>query len=292
MNESTVEKPMNWGKWGEDDERGAANYITEQVMREAAKLVKHGRSYPLAIALKPKAPIWPGRHANWHVATNYNLCGPGLGSAEDILMIHTHGSTHTDALCHVFEDGQMYNGFSTPESIDARGSKKNAIDKIGSIVTRGVLLDVAAHLGVEHLDAGHIITPAEVEATAAAQGVRFRSGDAVLFRTGWMNVWGEDAERFNDSQPGPGLAVAHWAGEREIAVMAADNSAVEGFPAPEEEGFLPVHREFLRNQGGYLMELFDLEALARDKVYEFMFVVAPLNITMGLGSPITPLAIC
>jgi kynurenine formamidase len=285
-----ADKPRNWGKWGAEDERGTLNYITPGVTLRAAHLVQKGKVYPLAIPLKASSPIWPTRHKNWHVATYHNQHGPGVGGAEDILMIHTHGSTHVDALSHLFADGQFYNGYSAAEALDSRGTKKNAIDKIGAIVTRGVLLDFAGYHKVEHLPAEHVITPEEVEKVAAAEGVSFESGDAILFRTGWQKTWDEkNPDPFNKRQPGPSLAVAQWAGDREIAVMAADNSAVEAFPL---EGGLVVHREFIRNQGGYLMELLSLDALAADKVYEFMFVVAPLNITMGLGSPITPLAIC
>jgi len=281
--------PGNWGKWGADDERGTLNYITEETVRRSSALVTRGKVYPLAIPLKAKGPIWPTRHDNWHVATHRNINGPGAGAAEDILMIHTHGSTHVDALCHYFEDGTLYNGYTASECIDARGASKNAITNIESIVTRGVLLDVAGHRGVDHLEQGHVITPEEIEEVAEAEGVAIEAGDAVLFRTGWLNVWEEDQEKYNAGQPGPGIDVARWAGEREIVAMGADNSAVEAYPT--DDG-LSVHVEFLRNQGGYLIELLRLDDLAADKVYEFQFVVAPLNITRGLGSPITPLAIC
>lgn len=281
--------PANWGKWGAEDQRGTLNYITEDKVRRSAQLVKRGKVYPLAIPLKAGSPIWPGRHENWHVATYRNVRGPGPGGAEDLLMIHTHGSTHVDALCHIFVDGKFYNGYDAEKSLDARGAAKNSISNIGGIVTRGVLLDVAGHHGVYHLPAHHVITPEEIDEVALAQGVTFESGDAILFRTGWLKVWEEDKDTFNARQPGPSLAAAKWAGEHEIAVLAADNSAVEAFPMTDG---LVVHYEFLRNQGGYLMELLDLEALAADGVYEFQFVVAPLNITRGLGSPVTPLAIC
>lgn len=286
---TTQKSISNWGKWGDDDERGTLNYITPEKTVRAAQLAKTGRVYPLAIELKAKAPLWPGRHANWHVATYRNTCGPGPGGAEDILMIHTHGSTHVDALSHVFTEGQLYNGYSAEKSLDARGATKNAISNIGGIVTRGLLLDVAGYHNVEHLPPDHIVMPDEIEAIANAQGVSIEPGDALLFRTGFMKVWEKDEATFNAKQPGPSIETALWAGENEIAVMAADNSAVEAFP--RDEG-LVVHYEFLRNQGGYLMELLDLEAIARDKVYEFMFIAAPLNIARGLGSPITPLAVC
>lgn len=283
------EKPTNWGKWGPDDQRGTLNYVTPEKILQAAQLVKTGKVYPLAIPLTAKAPIWPGRHENWHLAMFRNLTGPGPGGGEDILMMHTHGTTHVDALCHVFADGQLYNGHSAADAIDARGAKTNAITNIGGIVTRGVLLDVAGYHGVEHLVPEHIISPEEIEAVAKKQGVAIESGDALLFRTGFLKVWENDPAEFNARQPGPSLAAAQWAGEHEIVVLAADNSAVEAFPLDVGQ---VVHQEFLRNQGGYIMELLDLDALAEDEVYEFQFVVAPLNIKMGMGSPITPLAIC
>lgn len=278
----------NWGKWGPDDQRGTLNYITPEKVWRSARLVKTGKVYPLAISLDGKGPLWPTRHKNWHVAEYYNLEGEGQGGSEDILMIHTHGSTHVDALCHMFRDGTMYNGFAAKDAINSTGTRKNGIENIGGIVTRGILIDVAGHHGVDTLEPDHVITPDEIETIASAQGIEFESGDAILFRTGWLKVWQESQEKFNAMQPGPTLEVAHWAFENEISVMAADNSAVEHHPT---EAGLVVHQSFLRDQGGYLMELLDLEALAADRVTEFQFVVAPLNIKRGMGSPITPLAI-
>jgi kynurenine formamidase len=279
----------NWGKWGAEDQRGTANYITPEVVLKATRLVKRGAVYPLAIPLKARAPRWPGRHENWHVATYFNLDGPGLGSAEDLLMIHTHGSTHIDALSHIVVDGKTYNGVAAGQAIDSTGARRNGIDSLGPLVTRGIMLDFPALHGIDHLEPDHVILPDEVEAAARRQNVAMESGDALLFRTGWLNVWSKDARVFNERQPGPSREVAIWAGQREIAIMGADNNAVEAYPLAEE---LSLHREFIRNQGGYLMELLDLEKLARDRVHEFMFIASPLNITRGLGSPLTPIAIC
>jgi kynurenine formamidase len=203
-------------------------------------------------------------------------------------MMHTHGTTHIDALCHVFRDGRMYNGYSTAEAITSRGAERNSISNVDAIATRGVLLDLAKYHGVTHLAADHEITPEEVEAVAAAQGVAIGRGDAVLFRTGFMQLWKSKPEEYDRAQPGVNHAVARWAGEREIVLMGADNSAVEIFPTAAG---LPVHQEFIRDQGGYLLELLYLDELARDQVYEFMFVVAPLRIDRGLGSPINPIAL-
>jgi kynurenine formamidase len=281
-------QPRNWNRWGADDQRGTLNYITAQKSLQASKLMRTGRAYSLAIPLRADAPIWPTRHKNWHIATHRNTAGPGPGGAEDVLMMHTHGTTHIDALCHVFRDGRMYNGYCTADNVTSRGAERNSISNVDVIATRGVLLDLARHHGVAHLAADHEITPQEVEAVAAAQGIAIGSGDAILFRTGFMQLWKRSPEEYDRAQPGVNLAVARWAGEREIVLLGADNSAVEIFPT---EPPLPVHQEFIRDQGGYLLELLYLDDLARDQVYEFMLVVAPLRIDRGLGSPINPIAL-
>ena len=119
-----TERPGNWGKWGAEDQRGTLNYITPEVTAAAAKLARTGRVYPLSIPLRAEAPIWPGRHQNWHIAMHRNTQGPGPGGAEDILMIHTHGTTHMDALCHVFRDGMLYNGWNAAEHVTSRGATR------------------------------------------------------------------------------------------------------------------------------------------------------------------------
>jgi kynurenine formamidase len=281
-------QPRNWNRWGADDQRGTLNYIDATKRLQASQLIRSGRAYSLAIPLRADAPIWPTRHKNWHIATHRNTQGPGPGGAEDVLMMHTHGTTHIDALCHVFRDGRMYNGYSAGESISSRGAERNAIANVDVIATRGVLLDFPRFHGVEHLAADHEITPQEVEAVAAAQGVAIGSGDAVLFRTGFMRLWQRNSEEYDRAQPGVNHAVAQWAGEREVVLLGADNSAVEIFPTA---AYLPVHQEFIRDQGGYLLELLYLDDLARDQVHEFMLIVAPLRIDRGLGSPINPIAL-
>src|ERR1700734_1346560 len=223
-------QPRNWNRWGPDDQRGTLNYITAEKRLQASKLIRSGKVYSLAIPLRADAPIWPTRHKNWHIATHRNTLGPGPGGAEDVLMMHTHGTTHIDALCHVFRDGQMYNGYSTAETITSHGAERNSISNVDAIVTRGILLDLAKYHGVAHLTVDHEITPKEVEAVAAAQGVALGCGDALLLRTGFMQVWKRNAEEYDRAQPGVNRAVAQWAGEREIVLLGADNSAVEIFP--------------------------------------------------------------
>jgi len=283
-----VNLPRNWKRWGENDERGTLNYITPDKVRRAAALVRLGRRFSLAIPLQRSAPIWPDRHKNWHITTYSNTAGPGDGGAEDVIMMHTHGTTHIDALCHVFTDGLLYNGFSANQSISSDGARRNAISNVDAITTRGVLIDVAGYHRVEALPHDHEITPEEIQTIANYQGVHIEAGDALLFRTGFMSLWSKDESAYDRAQPGVNLAAAQWAGDREIVLMGADNSAVEVFSGDQD---LPVHIEFIRNQGGYLLELLNLDELSREKIYEFLLVVAPLRITNGLGSPLNPIAI-
>lgn len=282
------ERPGNWGRWGADDERGLLNVITPEGVRAATGLVRRGRVYSLAIPLQADAPIWPTRHKNWHTNTYSNPTGPGPGGADDILTMHTHGTTHIDALSHVFYDGQLFNGHSAAQ-MTREGTAFNAIAQVPGIVTRGVLLDMACHLRVPHLDLGQHIGGADLAACAEAQGVAVRAGDAVLVRTGWLRVWDADPQRFNAGEPGINLDGAAWLAERDVVAIGVDNSGVEVIPT--ETGELGVHVELIRNHGMYLLELLELDALAADGVHEFLFVAAPLRISRGVGSPLNPLAI-
>ncbi len=283
-----TDRPGNWGRWGDADERGLLNLVTPDRTRDAAGLVRRGQVYSLAIPLQADAPIWPTRHKNWHTNTYSNPVGPGRGGADDILTMHTHGTTHIDALSHIFFDGQMFNGHPARQ-MNRDGTTYNAIAQVPAIVTRGVLLDLARHLGVPHLALGQRIHGADLEACAAAQGVDVRPGDAVLVRTGWLRVWDTDRASFDAGEPGISLDGAAWLAARDVVAVGADNSAVEVIPT--ETGELDVHVELIRNQGMYLMELLELDALAADEAFEFLFVAAPLRISRGVGSPLNPLAI-
>ncbi len=288
----------NWGKWGAQDERGTLNYITPELIVKAAGLVKRGQVYGLALPVQQhKVPVFPGRAPVLHFMTmdggDYaagQKTKGGFQYTDDYLMLACHAGTHIDALAHVCSEDKMFNGYAASE-VRSYGAKRGGIDKIGSIFTRGVLLDVAALYGVEHLPASHVVTAADLDACCQAQGVTVGTGDAVLIRTGWLTVHKKDPAGFEKEQPGIGLDTVDWFNARQVSVIAADNTAVEKVPAVNKDDLFPVHIRLLVDLGIHLMEQLDLEALARDKAYEFLFVVAPLGITGGVGSPVTPLAV-
>ncbi len=167
--------PSNWGRWGDDDERGTANLLREEIVRDAAARVRRGAVYSLAAPLSPDGPNLPSRRQTWHVVTSRQRPDGALSSADDMLMMHTHGTTHVDALCHIFMGDTLYNGHPASGLLPG-GAERCGIENAGPMVSRGVLLDIAAFRGVPHLGDGEAIEPDELEACAEAAGGRIAGG--------------------------------------------------------------------------------------------------------------------
>jgi kynurenine formamidase len=255
-------------------------------------MVGTGKVYSLAAPLSPDGPNLPTRRPTWHVVTTRErVSGNGDMGADDVVMMHTHGTTHIDALCHIYVGDTLYNGHPA-SSLQPMAAQRCGIQNVGPIVARGVLLDIAGFRGVEHLGDGEAIEPDELEACARAQGVALRPADIVLVRTGWWRLFDQGEEqrkRFYTSEPGVSAAAGRWFHEHDFVALGADNPAVEVVTSWTQA--IPVHRDIIWGCGGYLLEFLDLEALAADHVHEFMFVATPLRLEGGVGSPIVPLAI-
>lgn len=282
-------QPSNWGRWGVTDERGALNLLTPEIVKGAAGLVKRGKVYSLSMPLEAEGPQWPQRHKTWRVTT-YNNPPNARGGADDVVTMHSHSGTHMDALCHVWYDNQLYNGFPASDHMSSSGSTRNGIENVPFIVGRGVLLDIAGWKGVEHLQLGEAITPADLDGCAAAQGVTIRPGDLLITRTGWINVFAKDRALFNRGEPGIDGSTIGWLKQHDVAAICADNHAVEAFDTMPPV-HLPIHNAAIRDLGIYLVEYLNLEELAADKVYECLLVIAPLQMTGAVGSPVNPIAI-
>ena len=295
----------NWGRWGSDDQRGTLNFVTPDRMREAASGVRKGASFGLAIPADENGPWDPktaGRFNPIHKMTRYRGDNPfgkswaGFCSCEDMLIIGTHSSTHFDALSHVWYDDHLYNGVHHDVGVTAWGAEHCSIQNLrGGLVSRGIVLDVARHRGVDFLPPGADIGPDELDDVAAAAGITPRSGDVVLVRTGTYPASRRGVELEPGGPPGLSWECARWLHEHEIAAVCADNAAVELVGANGEGPTVPLHMIALRDMGLMFGELLDLEDLAddcaADGVYECLFVGAPLNIPGGVGSPINPIAI-
>jgi len=206
-------------------------------------------------------------------------------------------ATQWDSLAHVHYGGQLYNGYPV-STLTTAGAARDGIDKmVAGVVSRGVLLDVARAEGVDRLQPGRVITPADLEAAERAQGVRVESGDVLLVRTGHITAFTVDRDRFAYMRevPGLGTACVEWLHAREVAAVASDTNMVEVFPPEDPQLILPLHMLCIRDMGLTLGEMFDLEALAadcaRDGAWTFLFTAPPLPVTGGVGSPINPLAV-
>jgi kynurenine formamidase len=239
--------------------------------------------------LEAEGPQWPQRHKTWRVTTFRNPPNE-RGGADDVLTMHSHSGTHMDALCHIWYDNQLYNGYSAVEHVTSNGATRNAINNVPFLVGRGLLLDIAGWKGVEHLQLGEAITAADLDACAAAQGVAVQSGDLLLLRTGWMRLFGRDRALFNRGEPGIDESTLPWLKEHDIVAVGADNQAVEVLDEIPPAR-LPVHAGAIRDLGVYLVENLNLDALAADQAYKCLLVIAPLQLTGAIGSPVNPIAI-
>jgi kynurenine formamidase len=214
-----------------------------------------------------------------------DFTGPaGHSSAAESFALGGHVGTHIDALCHYSCGGKLHGGQDV-ESVQsyAGGIEALSAETIAPIFRRGVLLDIA---GAAVLPEGFEITPAHLD--AAAKQIEIHPGDVVLLRTGWATYW-DDPRKFVSAVhgPGPALAGARWLSDRGIFAAGSDTLAFEKLPAPA----MPVHVHLLVEVGIHIMECLNLEELAAARVYEFLFVAAPLKIRGATGAPIRPLAI-
>ncbi len=297
-------KNSNWGRWGEKDERGAANYVTVEVIKEAVKLIKIGRIYELALPIRTgNVPIFSDRGRRSRCVHVMNVDGgdfaagakrggiQGIEACDDYIALGTHGTTHIDALCHIWYDDKLYNGFSG-NTVRSAGARYCGVDKLNALITRGILLDIAGCKNTDVLPPNYVITLADIEECIQKEGVTPRSGDVLLIRTGWINTYPERGEKWDEIQPGIGTSVVPWIIEREFSAVGADNGMVECLPSEDKSRYSPVHSVLIRDHGVYIMELLSLDALADDKVFEFLFIAVPLLIPGGSASPVKPLAIC
>lgn len=256
--------------------------MTPDVLRSIA----NARVYDLAQEWKQGMPHWPTHPPFLYGlrASHGDVVLPGGGSsASEVITLGGHVGTHIDALCHFSCDGRLHGGTeaATVQSVE-HGFATLGIGSVAPIVRRGVLFDVAGEAG--ELEPGRAITAADLERAARAE---LRSGDVALIRTGWARYWDQPRRMANHQAPGPNLEAAQWLSARGIFAAGSDTLAFEVTPAPS----MPVHIHLLVEKGIHIIEALNLERLASDSVYEFLFIASPLKISGGTGSPIRPLAL-
>ncbi|HEX6499981.1 MAG TPA: cyclase family protein [Micromonosporaceae bacterium] len=261
------------------------------VVRGGLRVIDLGR--PMFVGM-PQSPNHP---AYWHTLPRRHgdmVRADGGSAANDLIVTGTHVGTHIDALAHVSHDGRLYGGADAGAAGVGGRYYEHGVHTIEPMVRRAVLLDVPAALGGSACDPGHEITPEELEASEKQAGVTVEPGDVVLVRSGWGSRFDDGAEAYlgrDSGVPGVGEAGARWLAQRRIHAAGADTIAFERLAPGGGHSLLPAHRVLLVDSGIYLVEALALDELAASRVYEFTFVLVPLNLVGATGSPVRPLAV-
>jgi len=300
----------NWGRWGDDDQRGTLNLITPETVKAAAACVRSGKTISMQLPLDDKGPqtgafgrVNPLHQmvatGTDHVAGTQSYAGDklGFGFADDSLFFFLQGGSQWDALGHIFRDGRMFNGFSAAE-VSAQGAAKGGVENMPTVVSRGVLFDIARAKGVDALEVGTAIYPEDLDEAAERQNVEVRPGDVLLIRTGDMGARrgrpGWDGYSAGDA-PGLSLLTAPWLHEKQVAAIATDTWGAEVRPNELPDVFQPLHLILIVSMGLLVGEIWDLDPLAddcaEDGQYDFLFSGPPLVIPGAVGSPVNPQAV-
>jgi len=294
-------------QYGADDEVGSLNEMTPASVMAAAKLVQKGKVYDLDPGRFRGMPLWPG-HPPFEVLTfrtplgEYNQKDQGwlmknndahIGFISDVIIGTVHTGCHFDSLAHITvgQDNHWYNGFKQETDLGDWGPLKADASTIPPVVTRGVMIDVAAHKGMKMLPAGYCITVADLKAALKKQGTVLKPGDTVLVRTGQLSAWPDKAEMGKGNGAGIGIEAIKWLMETNKGILFGVDQAAFECDSPDPTNPHPVHQYMLIDNGVHIMEFTYLEGLAKDKVYEFMFVCLPLKIKGATGSMIRPIAV-
>jgi kynurenine formamidase len=299
---ATVERWMkelsNWGRWGKDDQLGALNLITPEKRKAAAALVKDGVSVSLAHdVLKTESPDNPTPFEHTMTATGGAENPAPYAMDRYAVTYHGFAQTHLDALCHVFHDGKMYNGFER-STATAEGCAKLGITNVrDGVLTRGVLVDIPWVKGVDWLEPGTPIYPEDLDAWEKKAGIKVGPGDVLLLRTGrWARREAKGPWGPMEGAAGLHISCGPWLKERGVAILGSDaGSDVVPSGVSDAQGvYLPIHELAIVALGVAIIDNADLERVSQEaqkrKRWEFLFTLAPLRVEGGTGSPANPIA--
>jgi len=264
----------------------------ENVLR-AMKLVQAGEVIELGHVLQSSMPLVGTRRFDLHTKRTFSNPQSNRRGSNEELVISEIGQVGTqfDGFAHQTIGQSMYNCFKVDETATRNGFDKLGIENVGALITRGVLIDVAALKGVEILPDTYEISARDLEQALANQKVKLQKGDAVIIHTGWGKLWDRDSARFVKGGPGIGVGAAEWLAKQDPMLVGADNVSVEVNPNPDPNVSLPVHQIMLVVNGIHLLESLKLDELASRRIFEFAFIVQPLKIKGRTGSTVAPIAV-
>ena len=285
------EELSNWGRWGENDQRGTLNLVTPAKRRQAAALVREGISVSLSQNLSTEQAVDNTRPMQLIMTAQ-----PGSPVAMDEWRIFYHGLTyaHMDALCHARFEGKAYNGIDETEAAES-GCARSGIEHLkDGVLSRGILIDVPRLKGVDYLAPGTPVLASDIEAFEREAGVSIESGDVVLIRTG---RWGRRAATgpfsLQGGSPGVHVSALPLLRERDVAVLGTD-VGLDVVPAGVEGVVIPTHTVAIASMGLLIIDNADLEELAATAArlgrWEFMLSVAPIPVAGATGSVVNAIA--
>lgn len=260
---------------------------------QACQLVRMGRVFDLAHVLDEHVPAFPGRTFRQLLTTNPTR-SVGRNRVNWIVeYVHAPSQmgTHLDGLNHLLREGRMHGGHRVDDVVVEWGTTENGMETVPQIVTRGVLLDVARLRGVEHLDAGDVITPDDAEDALALAATTVGPGDAVLFHTGWGRWWDLDGTTYTEGEPGPGMALARWLVDRGVVLTGCDTWSYGPVPPEDPDEPFVVPQTLNVDHGVLVLENLRLVELAAAGVADFLFVLSHPKLRGATGAWVAPLAV-
>ena len=280
-------------KWGAGDQRGSGNWMKPATVLRATKLIRTGEVFELGAVLSPdpkESFINGGRVYNIYTKPSEPV--PNTRTENEELVVTELGQigTQFDAFAHQMYGESFYNCFQLHDIGTRTGFKKLGVENVGTLMSRGVLIDVAALKGVEMLPDKYVVTPEDLQQALAKEKLTLQPGDAIVINTGWGKLMGKDNVRYGNTSPGIGMAAGEWLVKQDPMLIAADNCCVEVRPSEPQQS-LPVHAMMLIQHGIHLIENLKLDALSAARAYEFAFIVQPLKLKGATGSNVAPVAI-
>lgn len=279
-------------KWGAGDQRGSGNHMKPETVLRATKLIQTGEVIELGYVLSSTMPFFGTRRFDVHTKRTFlNPESNRRGSNEEYVTGEIgQVGTQLDGFAHQTIGDKLYNCFKLDDVATRNGFEKLGVQNVGSLITRGVLIDIAALKGVEMLPDNYEITVQDIEQALARQKLKLQPGDAVIIHTGYGKLWGKDNARYVKASPGIGVAAAEWLAKQDPMLVGADNPSIEVNPNPDPKVSLPIHQIMLVVNGIHLLENMKLDELAAKRIQEFALFVQPLKIQGGTGSTVAPIA--
>jgi kynurenine formamidase len=280
-------------KWGADDQRGSGNHMKPETVMRAVKLIRTGEVFELGRVLRSDMPFSPGRRFQMETKrTTMNAGTNRRGSNEEIMFTELgQVGVQFDGFAHQTIGDSLYNCHKQDAISTRTGFTKLGMEHIRMLMTRGVLVDVAAFKGVPMLGDAYPITVADLQGALQRQKLTLQPGDAVIINTGWGALWDKDGARYLKTNPGLTTAAAEWLAKQDPMLIGADNGPISVTPDPDPQLSNPVHQIALVVNGIHLLENLKLDELAGKQVYEFALIVQPLKIQGATGSTVAPVAV-